>query len=150
MIENTEAKVQQDMIVDTDQSANLSMTNQFSIRNFDGALSYSNPFQHSLSPRIAETLIESLNITRQISKDYERKNKAAPVVSKQQVSDYFQEIPLPDVMEMSSNGELNNQIDLSHQTEQTNHISFHSKLSNKFFQKSENISPRMNVDNLFG
>ena len=93
--------MQQGMILDTDHVASLAATNQFSIRNFDGALSYSNPFQHSLSPRIAETLIESLNITRQISKDYEHKNKTRLTVSKQQVSDFFQEIPLPDVTELS-------------------------------------------------
>jgi len=153
MIENTEAQVQQDMILDTDHAANLAMTNQFTIRNFDGALSYSNPFQHSLSPRIAETLIESLKITRQISKDYERKNKTtAPpqVVSKQQVSDFFQEIPLPNAMDLTLNEDSKNQIDLSHQTEQTCPISFHSQLTDKYFQKTENISPRMNVDNLFG
>ena len=64
LFENSEAQVQQDMILDTDHAASLSTANQFSIRNFDGVLSYSNPFQHSLSPRIAETLIESLKITR--------------------------------------------------------------------------------------
>jgi len=102
-----------------------------------------------LSPRIAETLIESLKITRQISKDYEHKNKTAAAVSKQNVSDFFQEIPLPDALELSQNDEPNNQIDHSHKTEQTCPVSFHSKLSEKFLQNTENISPKMNIDNLF-